>query len=146
MLLGAMLLFPGLLSAQGTVALAKATNIRCTFSLVTVGTWGRDQVEAKTKPANIPPLEFEAINTDEGTAQLKANVGKYDIIVRYAEGYLHFIQSFYNGPLYVTTVLDKKTASGKLKAMQSRHELIDFTLPGITSSPEQYLGECEILK
>jgi hypothetical protein len=146
MLLGAMLLFPGLLSAQGAVALAKATNIRCTFSLVTVGTWGREQVEAKTKPVSLPPQEFEAINTDEGTAQLKANVGKYDIIVRYAEGYLHFIQSFYNGPLYVTTVLDKKTANGKLKAMQSRHELIDFALPGITSSPEQYLGECEILK
>lgn len=146
MLLGAMLFFPEWLSAQDSSPLAKATSIRCTFSLMTVGTWGREQPEAKTKPASIPPLEFEAINTDEGTAQLKASVGKYDIIVRYAQGYLHFIQSFYNGPLWITTVMDKKTANGKLKAMQSRHELIDFALPGITSSPEQYLGECEILK
>jgi len=146
MILAAVLLLPGGLSAQGAGgALAKATNIRCSFSLMTVGTWGREQVEAKTKPANLT-LEFDAINTDDGTAQLKANVGKYDIIVRYAEGYLHFIQSFYNGPLYVTTVLDKKTASGKLKAMHSRHEFTDFALVGITSSPEQYLGECEILK
>jgi hypothetical protein len=43
-------------------------------------------------------------------------------------------------------VLDKKTASGKLKAMHSRHEVTDFALPGFTSSPEQYIGECEILK
>jgi hypothetical protein len=146
-LLAAMVLFPEVLSAQGNATLANATQIRCTFPLMTVSTWGRDGVEAKTKPPS-PVLvqEFEAINTDEGTAQLKAAVGKYDIIVRYAQGYLHFIQAFYNGPLHVTTVLDKKTASGKLKAMHSRHEVTDFALPGFTSSPEQYIGECEILK
>lgn len=146
-LMAAMLLFPAGLFAQGTVDLAKATQIRCTFPLVTVSTWGREGVEAKTKTASpVVVQEFEAINADEGTAQLKAPVGKYDIIVRYAQGYLHFIQSFYNGPLHVTTVLDKKTASGKLKAMHSRHEVTDFALPGFTSSPEQYIGECEILK
>jgi len=139
-----MILFPGVLSAQGGAVLAKATHIKCTFSVMAVGTWGREQPEAKTKPASLT-LEFEAINADEGTAELKASVGKYDIIVRYAQGYLHFIQSFYNGPLYVTTLLDKKTASGKLKAMHSRHEFTDFALPGITSSPEQYIGECDIL-
>jgi len=139
----AVLLFPGLLRAQGS-ALSKASRIKCTFSLMTVGTWVRDQAEAKTKPANLT-LEFESINTDEGTAELKERVGKYDIIARYAQGYLHFIQSFYNGPLHTTTILDKKTPSGKLKAMHSRHEFTDFALPGFTSSPEQYYGECEIL-
>ena len=138
------LLFPGVLSAQGT-ALGKATRIRCTFTQMAVGTWGREQLEVKTKPANLT-LEFESINTDEGTAQLKATgVGKYDIIVRHAGDYLHFIQSFYNGPLHTTTVLNKKAADGKLKAMHSRHEYTDFALPTFTSSPEQYYGECEIL-
>jgi hypothetical protein len=46
----------------------------------------------------------------------------------------------------VTTVLEKKTATGKLKAMHSRHEFTDFALINFTSSPEQYYGECEILK
>jgi hypothetical protein len=138
------LLFPGLLCAQGAVTLAKATRVRCTFTQMTTGTWGREQLELKTKAVNLT-LEFESINTDEGTAQLKAGVGKYDIIVRYAGGYLHFIQSFYNGPLHTTTVLDKMTAAGKLKAMHSRHEFTDFALPGFTSSPEQYYGDCEIL-
>jgi hypothetical protein len=135
-------LLPCSVSAQ--TSLAKATRVRCSFNLVTVGSWVKDQTDAKTKPANLT-LEFETINADEGTAQLKAGVGKYDIIVRYAEGYLHFIQSFLSGPLYTTTILDKKTPAGKLKAMHSRHEFFDFALPGITSRPEQYYGECEIL-
>ena len=139
-------LFPCALQAQTAQSpLAKATRVKCTFNLMAVCTWGKEQTEAKTKPANLT-LEFETINADEGTAQLKATgAGKYDIIVRYAEGYLHFIQAFLNGPLYTTTILDKKTASGKLKAMHSRHEFTDFALPGFTSSPEQYYGECEIL-
>jgi len=136
-----LLAFPGLLSAQ---SLAKATHVKCTFTQMAIGTWGTAGADVKTKPANLT-LEFESINADEGTAQLKAVVGKYDITVRYAAGYLHFIQSFLDGPLYTTTILEKKTASGKLKAMHSRHEFTDFALPGITSSPEQYYGECEVL-
>jgi hypothetical protein len=129
-------------SAKG--ALAAAKSIKCTFPLMAVGTWGREQPEAKVKPSNLV-LQFDAINTDEGTAELKSGFGKYDIVVRYAGGYLHFIQSFLDGQLYTTTVLEKKTASGKLRAMHSRHEYTDVSLPGYTSSPEQYYGECEIL-
>jgi len=113
-----------------------------------VGTWGDKEPEVKVKPAN-RELQFDAINTDEGTAtstDLKAGYGKYDIIVRYAGGYLHFIQSFLDGPLYTTTILEKKTASGKFKAMHSRHEFTDFALTGFTSSPEQYYGDCEVLQ
>ena len=91
-----------------------------------------------------PPAE-KASDSGRLIKQLKAVVGKYDIIVRYSAGYLHFIQSFLDGPLYTTTILEKKTAGGKLKAMHSRHEFTDFALPGITSSPEQYYGECEVM-
>jgi hypothetical protein len=58
---------------------------------------------------------------------------------------LHFIQSFLDGQLYTTTILEKRTAGGKFKAMHSRHEHTDISLPGFTSSPEQYYGDCEIL-
>jgi hypothetical protein len=125
--------------------LANAKTIKCTFSLMAVGNWGREKPEAKVQPANLV-LQFDSVNTDEGTAQLQSGLGQYDIVVRYAGGYLHFIQSFLDGQLYVTTVLDKKTAGGKLKAMHSRHEHTDIALPGFTSSPEQYYGECEVLK
>ena len=141
------LLVPYSSNAQNAVKgkLATATSIKCTFPLMVVGTWAGEQPKAEVKPSKLV-LEFEGINADEGTAQLKSSYGQYDITVRYAEGYLHFIQSFLNGPLYTTTVLEKKTADGKLKAMHSRHEFTDFALAGFTSSPEQYYGECEIVK
>jgi hypothetical protein len=144
---GALLLVPHSSSAQDDIKgkLATVKSVKCTFPLVAVGTWGSTQPEAKVKASTLV-LEFEGINADEGTAQLKSSYGQYDITVRYAEGYLHFIQSFLNGPLYTTTIIEKKTASGKFKAMHSRHEFTDFALPGYTSSPEQYYGECEIIK
>jgi hypothetical protein len=143
---GALLLGPWSLNAQNSAKgiLAMAKSIKCTFPLMAVGTWGREQPEAKVKPADLV-LQFDAVNADEGTAELKSGFGKYDIVVRYAGGYLHFIQSFLDGQLYTTTILEKKTAGGKLKAMHSRHEYTDVSLPGYTSSPEQYYGECEIL-
>jgi hypothetical protein len=126
--------------------LGTVTGVKCTFTVMTVSSWSPTQAEAKTKSANLV-LQFDAIKADEGTADLKGQFGgKYDIIVRYASGYLNFIQSFLDGPVYTTTVLEKKTASGKLKAVHSRHEYTDVSLPGFTSSPEQYYGECEIVK
>jgi len=143
------LLTSGSMRSQGTKGpLANVKSIKCTFSLMAVGTWGDKGPDVKVRPPDAANsvMQFDSINTDEGTAEFKNGYGKYDIIVRYQEPYLHFIQSFLNGPLYTTTVLEKKTASGKWKAMHSRHEFTDFALVGFTSSPEQYYGDCEILK
>src|SRR5436190_11926082 len=79
--------------------LANVKSIKCTFPVMAVGTWGDKEPEVKVKQST-RELQFDAINTDEGTAtsmDLKAGYGKYDIIVRYAGGYLHFIQSFLDG-------------------------------------------------
>ena len=122
-------------------SLSGVTEIQCTFPLMSVGTWTDDEIEAEVGPADLE-LRFEDINADEGSAQLAGGFGTYSIIVRYAGGYLHFIQSFLSGPLYVTTILEKETSNGTLKAMHSRHEFTDFAVPGFTSSPEQYYGEC----
>lgn len=125
--------------------LATATHIQCRFSLMALGTLPDDAPpKVDVKDASLQ-LEFLDVNTDEGSARLASGYGTYDIIVRYAEGYLHFIQSFRNGPLHITTILEEETADGRLKAMHSRHEYTDFALPGFTSSPEQYYGACEIL-
>jgi hypothetical protein len=125
-------------------SLAAAREITCTFSLMALGTLGDDgPPEVEVKEADLT-LEFLDVNADEGSARLASGYGTYDIIVRYADGYLHFIQSFRTGPLHITTILEEETADGKLKAMHSRHEYTDFALPGFTSSPEQYYGTCEI--
>jgi len=126
---------------RDAASLQSAENINCSFPLMVVGSWGADTPEVETRASGLV-LEFEAINADEGTAQLASGFGVYDIIVRYAGGYLHFIQSFLDGPLYVTTIMEKATPSGHFKAMHSRHEYTDFALTGFTSSPEQYYGDC----
>src|SRR5262249_14880709 len=104
---------------QGPLARAKA--LKCSIPVMAVGTWGKDKPDVQVKPSTPPILEFEKINADEGTVVLKGDYGNYDITVRYATGYLHFIQSFLDGPLYPTTVREKTTASGKFKAVHSRH-------------------------
>lgn len=143
---GIFLLVPHRSAAQTEKpTLAGVKSIKCTFPLMAVGTWGKEKPEAKVQPATLV-LQFDDIDAEGGTAALQSGLGQYDIVVRYANGYLHFIQSFLDGQLYITTVLEKKTAGGKLKAMHSRHEFTDISLPGFTSSPEQYYGECEVLK
>src|SRR5262245_4812726 len=77
-------------------ALAKATSIRCTFTLMVASNLREESPKAEVKPST-KVLQFDGINTDEGTAQLKSDYGPYDIVVRYAQGYLHFIQSFRDG-------------------------------------------------
>ena len=133
---------PRLSSAQ---ALAKVTSVRCKFSLMAISSLRNEPPTAEIKPADLE-LQFDAVNADEGTAQLKNFIGAYDIVVRYAQPYLNFIQSFREGKVYLTTILEQKTKSGKFKAMHSRHEFTSVALPSFTSSPEQYYGECEILK
>jgi hypothetical protein len=49
------------------------------------------------------------------------------------------------GPVYITTIFDRESRGRKLKAVHSRHEFFAVPLPGATSSPEQYYGECEIV-
>jgi len=124
---------------------ATAKSVRCTFPLNATGTWKKDgSPEVAANPSKLV-LRFDAINVDEGTAQLRNGTVGSEIIVRSAEGYLHFIQSFRTGPMYTTTIFDKETAGGKLKAVHSRHEYFSTPLPGATSSPEQYYGECELM-
>ena len=66
------------------------------------------------------------------------------IVVRFAEGYLHFMQTLSSGPLYLTTILAEPSREGRLKAVHTRHEYTQVSLPGYTSRPESYLGDCSV--
>lgn len=141
------LLAPYSLRAQDTVegSLETVTSLDCNFSLMTISTWTEGQPTAELDTVNLV-MQFVSVNADEGTAEMTGSTGGiFDIIVRYATPYLHFVQSFRDGPLYTTTVLEKESTEGKLLAMHSRHEYTDYRLTGFTSSPEQYYGECEIV-
>ncbi len=129
-------------AAQGRLAAAKA--LRCSFPRNATGSWTKDgAADVALKPSTLV-LRFDAIDVDDATAQLKTGSMSSEVVVRMAEGYVHFMQVFRTGPLYVTTVFDKD-ANGKLKAVHSRHEYFAVPLAGATSSPEQYYGECEVV-
>ena len=68
--------FPLIAQAQNKLAAAKA--IKCTFPLNAVGTWKSGKPEAEMKQSKLV-LEFSAINTDEGSAQLDGGTGTFDM-------------------------------------------------------------------
>ncbi|MEQ1758534.1 MAG: hypothetical protein ABL986_09465 [Vicinamibacterales bacterium] len=124
--------------------LTTATGLRCTFALHATGAWNRSGVpDARVTPSTLV-LIFDSINADEGTAKLRNGIAGTEIAFRLSGDYLHFMQSFRTGPLYTTTVFNQQTSEGRYKAVHSRHEQFTVPLPGATSSPEQYYGECSV--
>jgi hypothetical protein len=124
--------------------LAAAKSLKCTFQLIATGTWKDGAPQGDVKPVKLS-LQFVGINTDEGTSRMLSPFGTYDMIVQFAGGSLHFIQAMRAGALYTTTVFPKENGPGTFKAVHSRHEYVEISLPGFTSRPEQYYGECEVV-
>jgi hypothetical protein len=132
------------ISAQAKIGTAK--SIRCSFPRISTGSWSTDGTPAAAVKAASLVLRFDSIDTETGVAQLRNGTVGSDVTVRLAEGYLHFMQAFRTGPLYTTTVFEAGATGGKFKAVHSRHEFFSVPLLDATSSPEQYYGECEVLR
>jgi hypothetical protein len=123
--------------------LAGATSLSCTFSALASGTWKGGTPGAEVKEATMS-VAFTKVNVDEGTAVAEGKFGSSFIVVRYSNDYLHLIQMYGSGPLYTTTVLAREGRDGRLLAVHTRHEYTDVAIPGFTSRPEMYLGDCEV--
>jgi len=123
--------------------LASVRTVDCTFTLNAVATWKGGVPQADVKTAQLA-VKFDEVNADDGTARVVGMFGPSDIIVRLSGDTLHLIQSFRDGPLYATTVFPKETRQGRLQAVHTRHEFTEVSLPGYTSSPEQYYGDCQV--
>jgi hypothetical protein len=129
--------------AAGNDTLATVKTLRCVFPLVATGTWNKGAAQATVTQAGLRVV-FNSINTDEGTAESVGQFGRSDVIAKLSSRALHLIESFRDGPVYMTTVFDSESRPGKLKAVHTRHEYTDVKVLGFTSSPEQYYGECEV--
>ena len=125
------------------LGLAPANSLACAFTLLSTGTWTNGQAEASLDTSTLE-FRFEAINTQEATAEVIGPFGPSHIITRLSGDYLHFVQMLSAGPLYTTTVFNRETVDGKLMAVHTRHEYTDVSLIGFTSRPEQYYGDCEV--
>lgn len=123
--------------------LAGASRIECRFDVVATGRWEDDAPGADVASAELETVFFD-INVEEGTADAEGDFGATFIVVRHAGGYLHFMQMSDAGPLHLTTVLAQETADGRLKAVHTRHEYSRTALPGFTSRPEMYVGDCAL--
>ena len=128
--------------AQGD-GLAGVRSLDCTFTLLSTGTWTDGAPEAQVDSSDLA-FRFEAIDTQDATAEVIGPFGPSHIITRHSGDYLHFLQMFSAGPLYSTTIFDRETVDGKLMAVHTRHEYTDVSLIGFTSRPEQYYGDCAV--
>jgi hypothetical protein len=120
-----------------------ATRVDCNFSRIAVSDWNGDAPEFTVDAVEFTAAFFD-IDVESGTAEAEGRFGASYIIVRYAEGYLHFMQTLNSGPLYLTTILAQAAGNGRLKAVHTRHEFTQVRLPGFTSRPEMYLGDCAV--
>ena len=123
--------------------LAAVKTVNCTFNAMATGTWtdGTPSITVKTAPLTV---KFRDVNLDEGSADAEGAFGPSFIVVRQTGDYLHLVQMYGAGPLYTTTVLARETKDGRLMAVHSRVEFTDVAVPGFTSRPEMYVGDCVI--
>lgn len=130
-------------SAQNAPGQAK--SLSCVFPVLVTGTWKTGEPVAEVKTAKLL-LQFDMIEPQEGSARYTGgdtNLAAGDITVQLSGGSLHLMQTGRSGAVYITTVLPSESRGGKLKAVHARHEYTEVSLPGYTSRPEQYYGECE---
>jgi hypothetical protein len=140
-----LVVFGMLVAQEPAEKLLAASVINCTFTTMATGTWNGGVAAVEIKPSKFS-IGFDQIDADQGTARVIGAFGPSDIIVRSSLGTLHFVQAFREGPLYATTIFPQISRNGKLMAVHTRHEYTEIRLPGFTSRPEQYYGECEIVR
>ena len=137
--------------APSAVALADVQRLKCAFTLMAVGTWDNGVPSAEVTPATLS-MQFDAIDAQEGTANVSdvsaSAAGAPHITVRLLADNLHFLAMNLSGSVYLTTVFaDRESRAGaKFKAVHTRHEFTQIRLTGWTSRPEQYYGQCEVVK
>jgi hypothetical protein len=124
--------------------LAEATRLECRFAALGRAQWDGDSASIELEDAALEVVFFD-IDTEDGTAEVEGRFGGTSyIVVRYSTGYLHLMQMFGAGPLFVTSVMAQETADGRMMAVQNRVEYSSVVLPGFTSRPETYVGDCAV--
>ena len=138
--------------APATVPLADVKRLKCAFTQKAVGTWDKELAPAiENLPAKLS-MVFDNIDTQDATANVidvtAPDAGAPHITVRVLANNLHFLAMNISGSVYLTTVFaDRESrSSGNFKAVHTRHEFTPTRLTGWTSRPEQYYGQCEVLK
>jgi hypothetical protein len=151
------LLYPGLLAlvflagaggpasqSAETNALAKVKSLKCVFPVYSSGSWknGEPQVQAKTGQLSI---QIDSIDVQDGSARFVGAGESSHVIAQLSGWSLHFLETGTTGSVNITTVFSQEARDKKMKAVHSRHDYLQMSLPGFVSEPtvSQYYGECE---
>jgi hypothetical protein len=133
-------------TSGGADQLRNAKTLRCRFSASASGTWINGTPRADVKASTLS-VGFDSIDVSDGTADTVGQFGPMHITVRLSGSTLHFMHMDSGGALYLTTVFAPgrdPLPEGRLRAVHTRHEYTEVSLPGFTSRPEQYYGECDV--
>ena len=124
--------------------LEQATRLECRFTVIGNAEWDGSAASIELSDTEFEVVFFD-IDVEEGSAEVEGRYGGQSyIVVRYSTGYLHLMQMFGAGPLYVTSVIAQETTDGRMMAVQNRVEYSSVSLPGFTSRPENYVGDCAV--
>jgi hypothetical protein len=127
--------------------LSKIKSLICVFPVYASGSWknGEPQAQAKTGQLSI---QIDAIDVQDGSARFVGAGDSSHIIAQLSAWSLHFLETGNTGSVNVTTVFAQESRGQKLKAVHSRHDYLQMSLPGFTAEPtvSQYYGECEVGK
>ena len=76
--------------------LQHAGRVECKFTQVARGDWADDAAKVVAEPADLTAVFYD-IDVESGTAEAEGRFGASFIVVRYAQGYLHFMQTLSSG-------------------------------------------------
>ena len=132
-------------SAEAAAALTAIKTLKCTFSAYASGSWKNGEPQAQAKMGQLT-IQIDAIDVSDGSAKFTGVGESAHIVVQQSGWSLHFLETGNTGSVNVTTVFAQETKAKKLKAVHSRHDYLQMSLPGFTSEPtvSQYYGECEV--
>jgi hypothetical protein len=132
---------PSAQSAEKKNPLASITMLKCSFPVAVTGSW-KDWTPKADIPQGPPlTLVIDEIDIEGGTAR----IGTTHTTALLTQNSVHFMERTMAGSLTMITVLPQKSPKGTLRAVRSRHDYLQMSIPGFVAEPNvsQHYGECE---
>ena len=134
-------------SGQGAQSntLANIKGLKCVFPVYASGSWKNGVPLAQAKNGQLS-IQIESIDVADGSARFVGTGESAHINVQLSGWSLHFLETGNTGSVNITTVFSQEARDKKMKAVHSRHDYLEMSLPGFVSEPtvSQYYGECEV--
>ena len=122
-------------------------GLKCSFLTSASAKWqdGEPQVQIR-KSSGVLTITIQDIDPAEGSATILGAGGASFVTVKLTGSNMHFIDMRAGGAVTLTTVFSQESKDKKLKAVHTRTDYLQMSLPGFVSEPEvaQYYGDCEI--